>query len=189
VTVIGGLIAQWPIGRLSDKFDRRTVMFFVLLALAAACVANYGLALRPDMPLLPILILIGIFGGAAASVYPLAVAHACDYVEQPQMLAASSGLLLSWALGSAAGPVLGSLVMGQFADPALFLLIAAAGLFLAIFVRYRMTRRVAKPADEQTNFVPVSTIALAPTELDPRSDMPEGEVLPPDPDRGATARA
>ncbi|MEX0808598.1 MAG: MFS transporter [Dongiaceae bacterium] len=189
VTVIGGLIAQWPIGRLSDKFDRRTVMFFVLLVLAAACVANYGLALRPDMPLLPILILIGIFGGAAASVYPLAVAHACDYVEQPQMLAASSGLLLSWALGSAAGPVLGSLVMGQFADPALFLLIAAAGLFLAIFVRYRMSRRIAKPSDEQTNFVPVSTIALAPTELDPRSDTPEGEVLPPDHDRGATASA
>jgi MFS family permease len=183
VTVIGGLLAQWPIGRLSDKFDRRTVMFYVLLSLAAACIANYVLALQPGMSLLPILILIGVFGGAAAAVYPLAVAHACDYVEQPMMLAASSGLLLSWALGSAAGPLLGSLVMGQFADPALFLLIAAAGLFLAVFIRYRMTRRVALPADEQTNFVPVSTIALAPTELDPRSDLPEGEILPPEPNR------
>jgi MFS family permease len=180
VTVLGGLVAQWPIGRLSDKFDRRTVMFITLLVMAILCAANFGLAWYGGGSFTMVLVLIGLFGGAAAAVYPLAVAHACDYIEQPQMLAASSGLLLSWALGSAAGPLIGSFVMGQFTDPALFIMLAVSALFLAAFIRYRMIRRVAKPSDEQTQFVPVSTIALAVTDLDPRSDIPEGEILPPE---------
>jgi MFS family permease len=100
------------------------------------------------------------------------------------MLAASSGLLLSWALGSAIGPLVGAAVMGQFGDAALFLMLASAALLLAAFVRYRMTRRIAKPADEQTSFVPVSTVAMAPTELDPRVEAPGGEILTPDDARG-----
>ncbi len=184
VTVIGGLIAQWPIGRLSDAFDRRTVMLCVLLAMAAVCGGSFAMASYGSQSFLGVLVLTCLFGGAAASVYPLAIAHACDYVEQKQMLAASSGLLLSWALGSAVGPLLAAGVMGRFGDPALYLVLTGAALFLAGFVRYRMTRRVARPADEQTNFVPVSTIASPPTELDPRAEAQAGEIIAPDDPRG-----
>jgi MFS family permease len=189
VTVIGGLLAQWPIGRLSDRFDRRTVMFWVLLAMVATCGGSLALAWTGNQSITSLLALIGVFGGTAATIYPLAVAHACDYVEQPQMLAASSGLLLSWALGSAVGPLLAAAIMGRFGDPALFAMLGVTGLLLALFVRYRMTRRVAKPADEQTNFVPVSPIVLAPTDFDPRADAPAGEVIAPDGDGSSRAPA
>jgi MFS family permease len=184
IAVIGGLIAQWPIGKLSDQFDRRTVMIWVLIAMAATCGGSYALAWTGSESFSGILVLICFFGGTAAAIYPLSIAHACDYVEHRQMLAASSGLLLSWALGSAIGPLVGAAVMGQFGDAALFLMLASAALLLAAFVRYRMTRRIAKPADEQTSFVPVSTVAMAPTELDPRVEAPGGEILTPDDARG-----
>lgn len=180
ITVIGGLVAQWPIGRLSDQFDRRTVMIWVLLAMVVACCGSFAIAWSGSQDFYAILVLTFIFGGTAAAVYPLAVAHACDYIEQRQMLAASSGLLLSWALGSAAGPLLGAAVMGRFGDPSLFLMLAVSALLLAAFVRYRMTRRIAKPADEQTNFVPVSTVGHAVTELDPRTESSSSEILTPD---------
>jgi len=188
VSVIGGLLMQWPIGRLSDRFDRRTVMFIMLLAMATVCAGNFALALYGQGSFIAILVLIGLFGGTAATVYPLAVAHACDYVEAPQMLAASSGLLLSWAIGSAIGPLVASFVMGQFTDPALFVMLAAAALTLAVFVRYRMIRRVAKPSEEQTTFVPVSTMMLSGGELDPRAEAKGGEVLPPETENGAPAQ-
>jgi hypothetical protein len=98
-----------------------------------------------------ILVLICLFGGTAAAVYPLSIAHACDYVEHRQMLAASSGLLLSGrsARRSDAGRRRGDGAVRRCR--ALFLMLASAALLLAAFVRYRITRRVAKPADEQTN--------------------------------------
>jgi MFS family permease len=185
IAVIGGLFSQWPIGRLSDEFDRRTVMFWVLMAMAAICGGSYVMAINGSPSFSGVLVLTCFFGGTAATIYPLAVAHAIDYVEQKQMLAASSGLLLSWALGSAVGPLLGAAVMGQFGDPALYLVLTGSAVFLAAFIRYRMTRRIAKPADEQTSFVPVSTIAMAQTELDPRAEAQTGEVIAPDRSRGS----
>ena len=171
--IVGGFLLQWPIGRLSDKFDRRTVLFGVLMAAVAASVlmsafsvGNGGFILLTVANLL--------LGGFLATIYPTAVAHAFDYIDRSQMVAANSGMLLAWAVGATAGPLVCSSVMGVTGPSGLFVFVAATAIALAGYTRWRMSRRAAKPADEQSKFVPVPSTSAIAGALDPRADpLPE----------------
>jgi MFS family permease len=167
VALLGGLLMQWPIGLLSDRYDRRTVLLWVLIAMATTCLLAYALS-GTSHAIAYLLILIGIFGGAAATVYPLAVAHAFDYVEREHMVAASAGMLLAWSIGATAGPLLASLLMSSGGDWALFLYLAGVSGALAVFTRYRMGRRQALPPADQAKFAPRGEGTVAGT-LDPRA--------------------
>lgn len=171
--IIGGFLLQWPIGRMSDKFDRRTVLFGVLMASVAAAVllgafsmASGGFVLLATANLL--------LGGFLATIYPTAVAHAFDYIDPSRMVAANSGMLLAWAVGATAGPLVASSVMGPAGPSGLFVFIASIAMALAVYTRWRMSRRAAKPAEEQSKFVPVPATSAIAGALDPRADpLPE----------------
>jgi MFS family permease len=170
--IVGGVLLQWPIGRLSDKFDRRTVLFGVLMSTVAAAVLLGAFALAEGS-----FILLGtanlLLGGFLATIYPTAVAHAFDYIDRSQMVAANSGMLLAWAMGATAGPLIASSFMAV--GPAgLFIFIAGVAITLALYTRWRMSRRAAKPAEEQSKFVPVPSTSAIAGALDPRADpLPE----------------
>jgi predicted MFS family arabinose efflux permease len=167
VSLIGGLLMQWPIGWLSDRYDRRTVLLWVLIVIATVCLIEFTLS-HVAHPTRWLLVFTGLFGGAAATVYPLAVAHAFDYVEREQMVPASTGMLLAWALGATAGPILASQAMTLGGDWALFLYLAAVAGVLAAFVRFRMSRREALPAEEQAKYAPRGEGTVVAGALDPR---------------------
>ena len=173
VMVFGGLALQWPIGRLSDRFDRRTVLLFMLIATAIVCLVIYGWAVKVG-GVVPLMLLVGLFGGAVATIYPLVVAHAFDWVARDRMVAASSGLLLAWAAGATLGPILGSLLMQALGDEALFLFLALVAAGLAGFTAYRMRRRAALPSRQQSPYVPLSTTAGVSGPLDPRTEPVAG---------------
>ena len=168
VTVLGGLVLQWPIGRLSDKLDRRTVLLFVLIGTALVCLAQYTLSLLP-LRLVALYALSALYGGFVATIYPIRVSHAFDYVDKDRMVAASSGLLLAWAIGSTAGPLVASVAMANLGRWTLFLYLAVVAASLAGFARYRMSRRVALPAAEQATFVPRAETSVVRGALDPRT--------------------
>jgi MFS family permease len=172
--VVGGLLFQWPIGRCSDKFDRRTVLLAVLIVTALLFVANYSLSMAGLEGKVHDWIVIGLplfFGGGMAVIYPLAIAHAFDYVSKERMVAASSGLLLAWAVGATAGPLVGSTLMGQFGPQALFAYMAVVAASLALFTHWRMTRRAALPSSEQASFVPITATSAVAATLDPRPEL------------------
>ena len=177
--IFGGLLLQWPIGRLSDRFDRRTVLFWTLMLAALLAAGQVALATVPHA-IAPLFALTALYGGASASVYPISVAHAYDYVDRARLVAASSGLLLAYALGATLGPLAGAGLMEAFGPSALFAFIAVVALALALFVLHRQTRRKALPSAEQATFVPLPTTTSVAAELDPRADRP---------DAPATARA
>ncbi|MFZ5789896.1 MAG: MFS transporter [Pseudomonadota bacterium] len=170
--IFGGLLLQWPIGRLSDRFDRRTVLLGVLIATTLVFTVNYSLSISGAAELTSLWLLLGLpalFGGGMAVIYPIAVAHAFDYVAKERMVAASSGLLLAWAIGATTGPLVASLLMGRLGAPVLLVYLAIIAGALALFVHYRMTRRAALPAREQAAFVPVTTTSAVAGKLDPRA--------------------
>ena len=176
VTVFGGLLLQWPIGRLSDRFDRRTVLVWVLAATAVVCFAEFVVAMTGFSTSRMLLVLTGLFGGLMATLYPISVAHAFDYIDRDQTVAASAGMLLAWGIGATFGPLLAAAVMGQLGPSSLFLFLMVVSAALAIFARHRMRQRSALPADEQAPFVPLdSRIMLG--QLDPRTDS--DDELPP----------
>ena len=125
LAILGGMLLQVPIGKLSDRFDRRLVAGGCALAFAALAVAviwaRGTIAFEPAWLLL---------GGFMSVIYPVCVAHANDRMPAERAIAVSGRLILISGVGSALGPLLGSAVMAAFGMPGLFHFMAAiAGLF------------------------------------------------------------
>ncbi len=191
VAVLGGALAQWPLGRLSDLVDRRAV---IVGACLVGALAGLGLALvQPGTALsawlLPVLALA--YGATALSLYALCVAHANDFIAAEDAVETSSGLLLTFALGAVFGPLAAAGVMQQSAPGFLFAYTAVLHLLFAAFAGYRMRQRAALPPEQREDFVLADTRSSPQVfELDPRAE-PTAPV--PDPqteaERAEMARA
>ena len=170
--VIGGFLLQFPIGRLSDIFDRRTVMVVALLF--GVMLAAGGVALRQATDnIWYFMILTACLGGPMTAVYPLSVGQAFDYLPKEKYVAASGGLLMSYAIGATVGPIAISFVMSWTGPDAFFGFHSVVSLLLASFVLFRMRRRAALPAREQEVFKPLPAVSPVAMELDPRAKKAE----------------
>jgi MFS family permease len=174
-TILGGALLQWPIGHLSDRFDRRKVLVLIsfatsAVALAAALIVMEG---RPGL-----VVSAFVYGGLMFSLYGISVAHTNDHLEQGQVLEATRGLLLVYGLGALGGPALGGLAMDAFGPVGLPALSAAVVAALGLFGLFRMTRRAAPPVQEQTAFVPMVRTTPVALEMHPDADPAPGLELP-----------
>jgi MFS family permease len=168
--IVAGAVTQLPIGRLSDRFDRRYV-----LAGCAVGAALAGLAIFLFVPTGATLVVLTAFYGALAYVlYSLAVAHANDFAAPQDFVAVAGGLLLLYGIGTMAGPLVASYAMQAVRPGALFAVTAASHLAIAGYAIYRATRRPPAPEEEREAFAVVpSPRALTPQTaalLDPRGE-------------------
>jgi MFS family permease len=146
---IGGVAFQWPIGRLSDRYDRRRVLVVVtLVAAIVALVAN--MVAHSFVALLAASFL---FGGMMIPMYSLALAYANDHLKTEQMVAASGTLVLVGGFGAFLGPTLLAASMDLFGTEGFFWALSAVHTIIGIFILYRMTQRPALPAEEQGTYV------------------------------------
>ncbi len=160
--ILGGVIIQLPLGRLSDRMSRRALL--VIEALLAASIAAVPIFMDASEFLIPLAFGVG---GITLPLYGLAVAHANDDLRPEQMVGASSALVLVFGLGAAAGPVLVSFAMDEAGGNGFFAVLIAANVLLAVYGLYRMTRREAVPVDEMTEFKPMPIgVAVPPEALD-----------------------
>ncbi len=165
--IVGGLLSQWPMGRMSDRFDRRTVLLVVLALTLLAAGGGVATQIFAD-PFPPLLVVGALLGATMTTIYPICVAQAFDYIDRDRYVAASSGLLLSYAIGSTAGPILSALVMGVMGPHGFFAYIAACMAAFGAFVLYRMLARAPLPAEEQEQVVSLPRMSPVAAELDPR---------------------
>jgi MFS family permease len=163
---VGALALQWPMGWASDKRDRRKVMIFGMLMMA---IFSAIIAFMPTMPLWAYVILVGILGGFAMSIYPILLAHAGDYVSPKQMVPLCATLMLAFAVGMALGPITGSLAMDILGPPGLFIHTIFFSLVFVSFALYRMGKRDARPLDERAAFVNMPASSTAISQLNPRA--------------------
>jgi MFS family permease len=177
-SLIGGALAQVPIGRLSDKFDRRAVMIGVC---AGAAVIDAILAFAggfgdideagvSSISNTALIILVGVLGCFIYTMYALCVAHTNDFISSQDFVEASSGLLLTYGIGATIGPFLAAVLMQILGVGALFVFTAVIHLLFLCFALYRMTRRAAVPAEEREHFVQTAAPRTTPAviALDPR---------------------
>lgn len=167
--VVGGALVQWPLGRLSDRFDRRRV---IAVACIAAAAAGMALAAIPAAGDGAAMVLAGALGAFAFPLYSLCIAHANDHADAQDFVAVSGGLLLTFGLGAVAGPLLGAAAMTGYGEGALFMVTAISHLALATVTILRMRRQAPVPEEQRSDFVPVTRTTPAVFELDPRSDVP-----------------
>ena len=164
----GGLISQWPAGRVSDHIDRR---FVIAVMGGIAGFSALVLGLFPGLPELWILIALGVWGAGSLSFYGISVAHAIDRSDTAQISRVMSGLLFVWAAGSVLGPPLSGIAFRlPFTDGGLFLLAAILSVLLTAAMLWRRAKRqdVPKEAQEPWKITLPSTATTG--ELDPRTD-------------------
>jgi MFS family permease len=163
---IGALALQWPMGWASDKRDRRKVMIFGMLMMA---LFSAIIAFMPAMPLWVYVILVGILGGFAMSIYPIVLAHAGDYVSPKQMVPLCATLMLAFSVGMAFGPITGSFAMDVLGPAGLFIHTIFFCLVFVSFALYRMAKRDSVPLDDRPAFVNMPASSTAISQLDPRA--------------------
>lgn len=142
MAIMGGCLIQWPVGKLSDLFDRRLVMIGMATLPLIAWLLFSGVGVNTENPLI-IFVIAVILGAAIASIYPLSVAYTFDKLERIDYIPASGGLFLFYAIGAVIGPLLATIVMATF-GPRTFLgfeaAIATVFCGLVIFNVFRKAR-------------------------------------------------
>jgi MFS family permease len=156
--VLGGLAFQVPVGRVSDRVDRRLVL--AVLGLGFACTAVLLVLLPHTMA--TVLLAAALLGGFLSTLYPVCVAHAHDCMPADLVVAVSARLILVSGLGSVLGPVVGTRLMASFGIDGVFYFMAAAALTLAL-VAWLGSRRTPPPLHQERPFdiLPPQASALA----------------------------
>ncbi|WP_294643372.1 MFS transporter [uncultured Aureimonas sp.] len=170
-TMAGGAVFQVPLGRLSDRIDRRYVLALsgaigVGTALSALTLWSGG-----AYSLFAIAVVIG---GVIYPTYSLAVAHANDIADPSDFVKISGGLLVLYGFGTMGGPMLAAWLIESYGPGGIFIATGGAHLTLLVSTLLRLFLRSAAPASQRPDFQPVPLERMqtpASVVLDPRADM------------------
>lgn len=146
--VLGGALAQYPVGWLADKLDRRWVLIWLSIAAIGSCILTVFSA---DLGAASILISAAFFGLTTFPIYSVAAAHAHDFATSRERVELSAALMFFYALGAIASPLLASNLITWFGPGAMFMLIAAGHVVLVALGLLRMRAR--PTADRRTPYV------------------------------------
>jgi MFS family permease len=164
-TLIGGLLSQWPIGKLSDIYGRRKLISFT--GFFTAIVSLMFILLPPSETMIYILgVLLGI---SIFCIYPLSLSRANDVIdENKDIVEISRALLFAYGMGSFFAPVIIGIGFNYLSHQILFIMFLILGVYLAL---YSLSRKRVED-DHMSVFVsvPVAAGAIIP-EFDPRQDQ------------------
>jgi len=142
--MVGGAVFQWPVGKLSDRFDRR----YVLVGVAAASgLTAGGLILAAQGGALALASVGFVTGGLALTLYPLSLAHTNDWLAPDDVTAASSALVMVQGAGAILGPIGAGLLMDAVGASGFSLYLA---LTCAALIGYGVWRIRQREAPEST---------------------------------------
>ncbi len=175
--IIGGAVLQLPLGFLSDRMDRRFVMLIASVGATVACL--YVGTLSGDMfdrnPLGtvirtgtdPTYYIIGglLFGAFSFPLYALAVAHANDFATPGQFSSLAAGLLFTFGIGAAGGPIVASALIGQFGPASMFIFLGAVHVILIVATVLRIAARAPVADDDKAQFTPLPRSTAGVTRL------------------------
>ncbi len=170
--ILGSFLMQFPVGYLSDRYDRRTVTaVLVFISLLASLASPMAQAAHLWLLLLLIAISAGVFG----SLYAISISQTFDNLKQSEMGAAMGPLVMVYAMGAIAAPLMSSNLMQLAGPDSLFYLLFALQILLLGYIVYRMRQRDALPVEQQEAYVLQSALGGVGAELDPRTEFNEIE--------------
>lgn len=187
--VLGGALFQLPLGRLSDHYDRRLVLYFISLA---------GAAVSAVLVFVPVvgnvfLLLAVLWGGTVMTMYSICLAHTSDNAEASDFVLVGSGILFLYGCSSAVGAPLASVFMSLFGPRGLFAFAAVCLLGFTLGISIRRKSHVVAIVDETEPFVTILETSPVIFELDPRhsdgedSEFPAAESPSPGSDQDKTS--
>lgn len=147
----GALLMQYPIGWLSDRVDRRQLIFGASTIGATSCLLGWAFG----GGLWALMAAAFFAGGVTTPLYALLLAYTNDFLSSEDMPAASGGLVFTFGLGAIAGPMITGWAMQQLGPFAFWLVLAVTFAAMALYALYRMTQRAPIPVDETESYVGV----------------------------------
>ncbi|MEL6206506.1 MAG: MFS transporter [Pseudomonadota bacterium] len=184
--VLGGALAQYPVGWLADRYDRRWVLIWLSVASIVSCAATVSIGGGSDA-----LVFLNamIFGLVSFPIFSVSAAHAHDFAESHQRVELSAALMFFFALGAIAAPLLASSLIDLYGPGAMFTMIAAAHAMLVIFGLLRMRRRPTRTDRTRYVWAPRTSFTIGAL-LGAERDAPERkpEDGPSDPDSTEAAK-
>ena len=145
--VAGGALAQYPVGWLADKFDRRWVLIWLSAAAVLCCL---WISNSTPTGTTAIMLAAALFGLTTFPIYSVAAAHAHDFADSSERVELSAALMFWYAVGAIAAPWAASMLIAAYGPPALFGMIAVSHAVLVVFGLIRMR---ARPARRRTSYV------------------------------------
>ncbi len=147
----GALLLQYPIGWLSDRMDRRKLIFGASLIGTTFCALGWATAGG-----FWFLMLSAFFaGGVTTPLYALFLAYTNDSLAAEDMPAASGGLVFTFGLGAIIGPLATGWAMEGLGPFAFWLALGATFAAIALYALYRMTQRAGTPAQDTESYLGV----------------------------------
>ncbi|AZO37876.1 MFS transporter [Mesorhizobium sp. M2A.F.Ca.ET.037.01.1.1] len=135
---IAGMLAQTPVGWLSDRFERRIILLVQGILSVTLCAAIAWLG-NSSVPLL--FVLFFVYGCTALTVYPVAMAFGASQLHSRHMVGASGTLLLLYSIGNVATPGISAGLMQHMGAPAMFLLLGGGAVLVTLAACYNLLRR------------------------------------------------
>lgn len=178
--IVGGALFQIPLGKYSDRHDRRKVLAAVatLAGVSGTLLALAGMTLDGS----PYWLWLSAFfyGGFSFAVYPIAIAHMVDSLNADEVVGGSSSFLLVHGVGSMLGPTLSGFLMGMWGVVGLPVLFVLCQLSLAgLSLRSLRRRDEAVSVEDQGHFVPMVRTSPTVLELHPdQGEAPDEDEIP-----------
>lgn len=155
--VLGGALAQIPVGWLADKYDRRTVLIWLSVASVLACGAT---TLSASHGPVAIFLAASFFGLTTFPIYSISAAHAHDHADPSEAVELSAALMFLYAVGAIASPFIASLLIDTHGPASMFVFISVAHIGLVIFGVIRMRARPAPEVKAKYTYVPRTSFLI-----------------------------
>lgn len=138
IYVLGGWVAQLPIGWLADRIDRRAVLIGLSVGATAASVLTIAVSGAGPSA---IYIAAALFGFTTLPIYSVSAAHAHDHAGNDERVELSAALMFLFAIGAIASPIIASALIDIYGPSAMFVMLSVAHVVLVVFGLIRMAAR------------------------------------------------
>ncbi len=149
--LIGGAVAQFPVGYFADKYDRRWVLIWISLLSIASCSAFSVFGVVTETTLFAMAFA---FGFTTFPIFSISAAHANDFAKPEDRMELSASLLFCYAIGAIISPLTAAKVIDVFGPAALFNYISLAHIGLVIFGIARMRARPSSGTRTRYSYLP-----------------------------------
>lgn len=134
---LGGMLFQFPLGKISDMMDRRLLIAGIPGLSIPICLVLANLD-NPAHNLIWVYLLVGLLGGLTLPVYSICMAHMNDHLNRSQVVAASGTLVLILASGMTLGPTLGGFAIEHFGPEGIFYLLSITAALTVMTALFRL---------------------------------------------------
>lgn len=174
--VIGGALAQFPVGWLADKYDRRWVLIWLSVAAMASCAVTI---FATGLGTMGVYLTAGLFGLTTFPIYSVAAAHAHDFASSDERVELSAALMFWFAVGAIFAPYLASVLIENYGPPALFAMISVGHAALVMFGLIRMRARPTAAARTAYVYAPRTSFIIGRLlRKDRDADVPPSKTRP-----------